>query len=145
VPPTSLPSAVSVSTAPTAKWATDEQNENLYTEIFTKQVYVAPEDRDQALTEFFAQMDKLGGVRESVQAPFIFFDIMNLYAGAVESAGSTDADKVKEKLEGPLDVGLTFWHEHQWAPDDHFPSPESREVSMVPKGELVDGMFKPIE
>lgn len=128
-----------------SKWATDKQNENLYTEVFAKQVYVAPEDRDDTLKTFFEQIDKLGGVRESVQSPFIFYDIINLYAAAATSAGSTEADKVKEKLEGPLDTGLVFWNKHSWSPDDHFPSPESSEFSLVPKGELVDGMFKPIE
>jgi hypothetical protein len=40
--------------------------------------------------------------------------------------------------------GLTFWQQHAWAPDDHFPSPTAEEFSIVPQGELVDGMFKPI-
>ncbi|WP_139980304.1 ABC transporter substrate-binding protein [Nocardioides litoris] len=127
-----------------SEWATDEQNENLYTEVFASQVYVAPEERSEALTGFFEQMEKLDGVRESVQSPFIFYDIVNLYAAAASEAGSTDAGKVKEQLEGDLDVDLVFWQQHSWSPDDHFPSPESQEFSLVPKGELVDGMFKPV-
>jgi branched-chain amino acid transport system substrate-binding protein len=128
-----------------SKWASAKANENLYTEIFTSQIYQAPEERSETLTTFFENIEEFGGVRESVQAPFIFYDVINIYAAAANQAGSTDADKVKENLEGDMEYpGLTFWQQHAWAPDDHFPSPTAEEFSIVPQGELVDGMFKPI-
>jgi branched-chain amino acid transport system substrate-binding protein len=129
-----------------SEWASAKANENLYTEIFASQVYVAPEERPEALTEFFEAMGEVGGVRESVQAPFIFYDIINIYAAAANQAGSTDAEEVTAKLEGDMEYPeLTFWSEHTWASDDHFPSPASEEFAIVSRGELVDGMFKPVD
>lgn len=87
-----------------SKWASDAANENLSTEIFASQVYQAAEERSETLTNFFESIEELGGVRESVQAPFIFYDIINLYAAAADQAGSTDADEVKEQLEGEMET-----------------------------------------
>lgn len=129
-----------------SKWASEKANENLYTQLFASQVYVPAEEREGALAAFFEGMDAVGGVKDTVQAPFIFYDIINMYAAAANGAGSTDAEDVTAQLEGEMEMpDLTFWSEHSWSADDHFPSPTATDLTIAPQGELVDGMFRPFE
>lgn len=128
-----------------SKFATEAANENLYTEIFAAQQYVAPEKRSPILKTFFERMEAVGGVANSVQSPFIFFDIVRIYAAAANEADSTDAEAVATALEGDMTYPeLTLWKNHHWTSDDHFPNPSKDEYAVVPRGELVDGMFKPV-
>jgi branched-chain amino acid transport system substrate-binding protein len=129
-----------------SKWASEEANENLYTQMFTATKYVAPEDRSEVLTTFFERMEEQGGVANSVLTPMIFFDIVRIYAAAANEAGSTEAADVAKALEGDMEYPeLVMWSDHHWSADDHFPTPQPEDLAFAPRGELVDGMFRAFE
>lgn len=126
-------------------FASEKANENLWTQVFSAQKYVPEADRSDELSTFLAGGGS-DGYKGGVLSPMISFDIANIYAAAVEAAGSTDGDAVKKALEDPDTEypELLLWSEHHWTADDHMPNPKSSDLSMVPRGEIVDGMFKPI-
>jgi branched-chain amino acid transport system substrate-binding protein len=127
-------------------WAAEEANENLYTQMFAAQQYVAPEERSDVLNTFFERMEEQGGVENSVLTPMIFFDIVRLYSAAANEAGSTEASDVAKALEGDMEYPeLVMWSEHHWSADDHFPTPTPEDLAYAPRGELVDGMFRAFE
>ena len=126
-----------------SKWASEEANKNLYTQMFAATKYVAPADRSDVLKTFFKRMDDQGGVQNSVLTPAIFFDIVRLYAAAADEAGSTDAADVAKALEGDMKYPeLVMWKKHHWSAKGHFPNPTSDDLTFAPRGELVDGMFR---
>jgi branched-chain amino acid transport system substrate-binding protein len=126
-----------------SKWASEEANKNLYTQMFAATKYVAPEDRSDVQKTFFERMDDEGGVQNSVLTPMIFFDIVRIYAAAANEAGSTDAAQVAKALEGDMEYpDVTMWSDHHWSADDHFPTPKPEDLAFAPRGELVDGMFR---
>jgi len=129
-----------------SKWASEEANENLYTQMFAATEYVDPEERSDVLGTFFERMEEQDGVQNSVLTPMIFFDIVRVYAAAANEAGSTDAADVAEALEGDMEYPeLVMWSDHHWSADDHFPTPQAEDLAFAPRGELVDGMFRAFE
>lgn len=131
-----------------SSFGTERANINLYTQLFAAQEYVAPEDRSDTLNTYFSRMDEVGGVGEgnSVQSSMISYDYIRIFAAAVDEAGSTDAEKATEALVGDMDYpALALWSSHRWTSDYHFPKPAAEEFTTVPRGELVDGLFKPFD
>jgi hypothetical protein len=126
-------------------FASEKATTNLYTQIFAAQKYVPDADRSDVLTTFLGG-GGASGYKGGVLSPMIAFDVVRIYAAAVTAAKTTDTAKVVAALEDAKTEypELLLWKKHHWTATNHFPEPTPSDLSMVPRGEIVDGMFKPL-
>lgn len=139
--------AIASSDGGPSNWASVKTNANLYTELYAAQSYVAPADRTGVLKAFYNNMANHNGIKKGGSAivPMISYDMITLYAAAANEAGSTNPDKVKAALEGDMKYPpLVQWPNMHWTADNHFPTLSEDDTKILPRGALVDGLFKPL-
>lgn len=147
--PTILGNAAGVDSNRDVDWGNSKAMDNVRVQTTYVTGYAEPAEYSEAQKRFFDHADKAAMERGvPIVAPAFYFDMIQLYAKAVETAGTTDPDAVKAALESPdfpAPVLLSWSNFGGYSPERHFPNPPLEDFRFINPAKMVMGMMKSVD
>lgn len=137
---------VGLTTTPFPDFTTPEQRAGVYPVLPPLTEYIDPADRSEPLQALFdAVTPEQGELPVPIYAYAYGWDAVQIWAAAVEQAGSADPDEVAEAmttLDVPADRQWLLW-DKLYSDQSHFPTPTEDELVFKEIDSRKDTMFVP--
>jgi branched-chain amino acid transport system substrate-binding protein len=136
-----------IATTSFTEQSTPQQRQSFYPVLYPLTQYIDPKDRSAQFNTLF---EAVGGNKGALPVPISIYaygwDTVQIWAAAVQQAGSADGEKVAqalEKLDVPANDRKWLMWNTLYTPTKHFPTPTLKDLTFSQVSGRKDTMFVP--